>query len=387
MFFKKRTPKPATSDSDSVTSTQDTTTAPVEATSLVADVAPVKQPAEEVTIPEATPPATIAPSADMPPIKQVAQSETPDTDAEPSGGWFSRLKKGLSKSSTKVAESIGGIFTQRKLDDELLEELEDALVMADIGVETAARLVETLRSQKFDKDVTEQEVREHFATQMADILAPAAVPLAIDTNHRPYIITMVGVNGTGKTTTIGKLAKQFQQQGHKVMLAAGDTFRAAAVEQLVVWGERNDCAVVTGEEGGDAASVAYRAVEQAKQQDVDVLLVDTAGRLQNKSGLMQELQKIHRVIAKQDDTAPHATLLVLDATTGQNAHSQVEIFKEMVNVSGLIITKLDGSAKGGVVVALADRFHLPVHAIGVGEGIDDLQPFDPTMFACSLMGL
>jgi len=299
--------------------------------------------------------------------------------------WLDRLKGGLKKSSGKLSQGFSQVFTGRKLDDAMLEELEDILIMSDLGVHTAQQLTDTLAKEKFNKDVTEEEVREIFSNKIADILTPVVQPLAIDTSHKPYVITIVGVNGTGKTTTIGKLAKQLNDQGHKVVMAAADTFRAAAVEQLKVWSERAGAELITGANEADPASVAFKAYEQAKASGADVLLVDTAGRLHNKAGLMQELQKIIRVLGKQDEASPHATVLVLDATTGQNALQQVEIFKEMVNISGLIVTKLDGTAKGGVVVALAERYGLPVHAIGVGESLDDLQAFEARDFSTSLL--
>jgi fused signal recognition particle receptor len=311
---------------------------------------------------------------------------TEETSETEKRGWFARLKTGLSRTSTRITGSITSIFTKRKLDRALLDELEEALIAADLGPATAARLIKALATDRFDKEIDEQEVREIFATEIAAILQPVALPLTVKPLH-PHVILVIGVNGSGKTTTIGKLAKQYQALGKKVMLAAGDTFRAAAVEQLKIWGERSNVPVVARETGGDAAGLAYDALVRAKAEGIDVLLIDTAGRLQNKAGLMEELVKVIRVIKKLDPTAPHDCLLVLDATTGQNAHSQVEIFKEMCQVTGLVITKLDGSAKGGVLVALAERFKLPVVSIGVGEGIDDLRPFEAEVFARSLMGL
>ena len=301
-------------------------------------------------------------------------------------GWFQRLKAGLSRTSTRITGGITGIFTKKKLDRELLGELEDALIAADLGPATAARLTEALAKDRFDKEITEQEVREIFAQEIATILKPVAQPLTLSA-RKPHVVLVIGVNGSGKTTTIGKLAQSYKKAGKKVMLAAGDTFRAAAVEQLKIWGERAGVPVVARETGADAAGLAYDALEAARKEGADLLLIDTAGRLQNKSDLMAELQKILRVIRKVDAEAPHDILLVLDATTGQNAHSQVEIFKTMCQVTGLIVTKLDGSAKGGVLVALADKFKLPVHAVGVGETAEDLRPFDADTFARGLMGL
>lgn len=299
--------------------------------------------------------------------------------------WFKRLKAGLGRSSERLSNGITDLFRNRKLDQDTLDELEDLLIMADMGVTTASRLSTALAKNRFDQAITPQEVRSALANEIATILEPVAKPLEINTTHKPYIILVCGVNGSGKTTTIGKMAKQFRDQGHSVMLAAGDTFRAAAIEQLQVWGERAGCTVVAREQGSDAASLAFEAVQRAKTEGIDVLMIDTAGRLQNKANLMEELQKIIRVIAKQDDTAPHAVMLVIDATVGQNAHNQVEVFKRMVNVTGLVLTKLDGTAKGGVVVGLAENFNLPVYAVGVGESIDDLHPFQAQVFANNLM--
>ena len=303
------------------------------------------------------------------------------------GGWFSRLKAGLSKSSSRLVDGIAGVFTRRRLDATAIEELEDVLITADLGPANAARLAEGLAKRRIERDIDADEIRGMLAEDIADILAPVAVELEIKTENRPHIVLVVGVNGTGKTTTIGKLAQQLVLDGKNVMLAAGDTFRAAAIEQLSVWGERTGCPVVARETGSDASGLIYDAVERARSANSDVLLVDTAGRLHNKRNLMAELEKIQRVIQKLDPNAPHDVVLVLDATTGQNAIAQVETFKEMVSVTGLVVTKLDGTAKGGVLVALADRFGLPVRAIGVGEGIDDLQSFSARDFARNLMGL
>ena len=302
-------------------------------------------------------------------------------------GWLSRLVSGLSKSSTRLVTGISDIFTKRKLDDVALAELEDLLIAADLGTATAGKLTGALAKARFGKDISPEEVRTAFAADITRVLEPVALPLSVDPARRPFVILMVGVNGAGKTTTIGKLAHQFQRDGLKVTLAAGDTFRAAAVEQLKVWGQRTNSPVVARDTGADAAGLAFEALMEAKKRGDDVLLVDTAGRLQNKDALMAELQKISRAISKADPTAPHATLLVLDATVGQNAHSQVEIFKSIVGVTGLVMTKLDGTAKGGVVVALAEKFKLPVHYIGVGESAEDLRPFTSQSFARGLMGL
>ncbi len=301
-------------------------------------------------------------------------------------GWFGRLKAGLAKSSGKIAAGLSAL-TGRKLDDALIEEIEELLITADLGPGPAAKLAAGLARGRFDKTVTAEELRVALAGDVAALLAPVARPLTIDPAHKPHVVLVVGVNGSGKTTTIGKLAKQFRDEGRSVMLAAGDTFRAAAVEQLQIWGERTGCPVVSGKPRADAAGLAFAALEQARAQHMDVLLVDTAGRLHNKAELMAELEKIHRVLKKQDETAPHDVVLVLDATTGQNALSQVQTFKDMVSVTGLIVTKLDGTARGGVLVALADRFGLPVHAVGVGEKVGDMRPFTADEFARGLMGL
>jgi len=301
--------------------------------------------------------------------------------------WFQRIKDGLRKSSSRLASGITDIFTKRKLDGEAVEELEDLLVMADLGPATAAKLAAEIAKERFDKQVEPEEIRAALADEVAKILDPVATPLAVNGAHKPHIVLVAGVNGSGKTTTIGKLAKQLKADGKSVMLAAGDTFRAAAIEQLKVWGDRTGSPVVAKDQGADAAGLAFDAIEQAKREGVDVLLIDTAGRLHNKAGLMEELKKVIRVIRKLDESGPHDVLLVLDATTGQNALAQVGTFQEMVDVSGLVVTKLDGTAKGGVLVALAEKFGLPVHAIGVGEQVDDLRPFEARDFARGLMGL
>lgn len=309
------------------------------------------------------------------------------SEESPKTSWFARLREGMKRSSEKLSDSIASAFTKRKLDEEALSELEDLLITADLGAPTAARLVAEFGKTRFGKEVTDAEVREALAVSIGALLEPYAKPLQIDQTKKPFVVLMAGVNGAGKTTTIGKMAQQFREDRLKVIMAACDTFRAAATHQLHIWAERTGCRVVMGEPGGDAAALAYQALEEAKKANTDVLLIDTAGRLQNKTDLMDELAKIARVLKKLDPEAPHATLLVLDATTGQNAHAQVEVFREMTNVTGLILTKLDGSAKGGVVVALADKFKLPIHAIGVGERASDLRPFDANDFARSLLGV
>ncbi|MDP6786853.1 MAG: signal recognition particle-docking protein FtsY [Rhodospirillales bacterium] len=309
------------------------------------------------------------------------------TDDEAKNGWLGRLRAGLGRSSAKLTGGIGEVFTHRKLDDEALGELEDLLIAADLGVATAAKLTQNLARSRFDQDITAHEVRAALAKEIAALLEPFARPLAIDAAAKPHVVLVCGVNGSGKTTTIAKLARRFTEEGKSVMLAAGDTFRAAAIEQLQVWGERTGCAVVAKEQGADAAGLAFDAVDQARRQGADVLIVDSAGRLHNKANLMAELQKMVRAIRKLDADAPHDCLLVLDATVGQNAHTQVDVFRDMVAVSGLVLTKLDGSARGGVVVALAEKFGLPIHAVGVGESFDDMRPFEAGAFARSLMGL
>jgi len=302
------------------------------------------------------------------------------------GGFFGKLQHGLSRSTAKLAGGITGVFNKRKLDEEALEELEDLLITADLGTEVAARIIDSFRRTRFGKEVTDEEVKEALAAEIAKILEPVAMPLQIDLARKPFVILVVGVNGTGKTTTIGKLALQYAEQGLRCIMVAGDTFRAAAVEQLQVWGQRTNTPVVTGPPNTDPAGLAYDALTRAAAERADVLLIDTAGRLHNKAALMEELRKIIRVLRKQDETAPHATLLVLDATTGQNAIQQVRVFKEMVDVTGLIVTKLDGSARGGIVVALAEEFGLPVHAVGVGEQASDLRAFNAEEYARGLVG-
>jgi fused signal recognition particle receptor len=302
--------------------------------------------------------------------------------------WISRLKAGLAKSSAKLGDGIAGIFKGgRKLDAASIGDLEELLIQADLGPATAAKLAAGLQKHRFEREVSGDEIRTALAEEIAAILAPVAKPLALDAAKKPHVVLVVGVNGSGKTTTIGKLAQKLRGERKRVTLAAGDTFRAAAIDQLKIWGERTGCAVVAGQQGADAAGLVFEALEQAKARGDDALLIDTAGRLQNKTELMAELTKIVRVLKKLDATAPHTVLLVLDANIGQNAHQQVEAFRSTAQVSGLVVTKLDGTAKGGVVVALAERFGLPVHAIGVGEGADDLHPFDAQDFARGLVGL
>ena len=301
--------------------------------------------------------------------------------------WLKKLKSGLGKTSARVTASLGAVLGRKGIDAASLEEVEDALISADLGTAAAAKLAERMRRHKFEGEVNASTLAAALSDGITDILAPVALPLVPDAAHRPHVVLLVGVNGSGKTTTAGKLAQQWVQAGKKVTLAAGDTFRAAAIDQLKIWGERTGTAVVAGIQGGDAAALAYQALEQARADGTDILIIDTAGRLQNRSELMDELSKIVRVIRKLDDTAPHDSVIVLDGTVGQNAISQVSAFREVADVSGLIVTKLDGSAKGGVVIALAEAFGLPVHAVGVGEGADDLQPFEARDFANALAGV
>jgi len=302
------------------------------------------------------------------------------------GGFFGRLKQGLSRSTQKLTEGLNTVFVKRRLDDEALEELEDLLISADLGTEVAGRVIANFRRSRFGTEVTEEEIKQTLADEVAAILAPVAHPLTIDRALKPHVVLVVGVNGTGKTTTIGKMAQNYHEHGLRPVLVAGDTFRAAAVEQLQIWGQRTGAPVISGPPNTDAAGLAFEALTRARAEAADVLLIDTAGRLHNKSVLMEELRKIIRVIKKHDATAPHSTLLVLDATTGQNAVQQVRVFKEMVEITGLVVTKLDGSARGGIVVALAQEFGLPVHAVGVGEQAGDLRPFDAGDFARGLVG-
>lgn len=306
------------------------------------------------------------------------------------GGWLLRLTAGLTKSTAKIGQGLSDLVTKRKIDKAALQDLEDLLIEADLGPVTAAKIIKSFAATMIDRDADMNEIKSRLADEIEKILIPCAKPLLIKrpANGGPFTILVCGVNGVGKTTTIGKLAKIMHDgKHHKVMMVAGDTFRAAAVEQLQIWGTRAHTPVVTRDIGADAAALAYEAYAQAKMDNVEVMLVDTAGRLHNKSNLMAELEKITRVLKKHGDDIPHEVLLVLDGTTGQNAFAQVETFKDMVNVTGLIVTKLDGSAKGGVVVGLADKFGLPIYAVGVGEGAEDLQPFTAKGYARSLLGI
>jgi fused signal recognition particle receptor len=307
-------------------------------------------------------------------------------EAPPPPTFFERLKEGLSRSTAGLSDSIVGIVAKRKLDAISIGELEEALIKADLGPALAARLAQAVSDKGFGGDVSDYDIRETLRAELLKVLKPIEKPLVIDGSQKPFVILVAGVNGGGKTTTIGKLAKRLAANGARIVLAAGDTFRAAAIEQLTVWGQRTGAEVIARAAGSDSAGLAYEALERAKASGADVLLIDTAGRLQNKAGLMAELEKIVRVLKKLDASAPHATLLVLDATTGQNAIGQVEAFKGVVPLTGLVMTKLDGTAKGGILAALALKFALPVHYIGVGEGVDDLQPFNAENFAKALTG-
>jgi fused signal recognition particle receptor len=301
-------------------------------------------------------------------------------------GFWQRLKGGLTRSASKLGEGIANIG-RRKLDAATLDSLEDLLIESDLGLETSANIVEALRRTRHDSELSTDEIKTLLAAEVAKVLTPVAKPLEIDAAKKPFVLLVVGVNGSGKTTTIGKLAARFTREGRKVVLAAADTFRAAAIDQLQKWGERTGTTVVAHRQGADPAGVAFEAIERARTEGADILLIDTAGRLQNKTALMDELEKILRVIRKLDPDAPHAALLVLDATVGQNALSQAEAFAKTAGITGLVMTKLDGTAKGGILVALAAKFSLPIHFVGVGEGVDDLSPFEPAEFARALVGL
>jgi fused signal recognition particle receptor len=310
----------------------------------------------------------------------------PEPEPEEKLSWFQRLKRGLSRTSRDLSSSITGIFTKRKLDEDTLQDLEDVLIRADLGMETAIRITDTLSAGRYGKDVSDEEVRAVMRGEIEKVLGPVAKPLELDLSHKPHVILVVGVNGTGKTTTIGKLAAKLREAGLSVWLAAGDTFRAAAIEQLHIWGERTGSPVVSNRLGADAAGLAFDAFEKAKAAGADVLIIDTAGRLQNKAELMDELAKIVRVLGKLDPEAPHTVLQTLDATTGQNALNQVEIFRNVAGVNGLVMTKLDGTARGGILVAIAAKHKLPVYFVGVGEKVADLEPFSASEFAAAIAG-
>lgn len=343
-------------------------------------VAVEADPIEANEAPENEPEKEASPEPEILPAQEV--------DPEPKQSWFVRLRQGLSRSSSSLTDGITSIFTKRKLDEDTLQDLEDILIQADLGVETAMAITDRLSDGRFNKEISDHEVRQILADEVEAVLQPVAMPLAVTGfEDRPHVMLMVGVNGTGKTTTIGKLASKFRKNGQSVMLAAGDTFRAAAIDQLKVWGERTGSPVVSRSVGSDAAGLAFDAMTDAADAGSDILMIDTAGRLQNKAELMAELEKVIRVIRKKDPTAPHSVLLVLDATTGQNAVNQVEIFGKVAGVTGLVMTKLDGTARGGILVAIAAKHKLPVHFIGIGEGVDDLEPFDPADFAKAIAGM
>ena len=340
----------------------------------VAKVAPVE------IIPEMAPP--LAPET----APKILPAAEPVAAAPQRSGWFSRLRDGLSKSSKTISGSITAIFTKKKLDKETLQELEDTLIQADLGLPVAERIIAQVSHGRYDKEIDPDEVRQILAAEVAKVLKPVEVPFNFGF-EKPYVIVVVGVNGSGKTTTIGKLGAIAAGEGFKVKFAAGDTFRAAAIEQLTLWGNRVGAKTISRPQGADSAGLAFDALKEAQEDGTDILFIDTAGRLQNKAYLMDELDKMVRVIKKLDPAAPHAVLLVLDATTGQNALAQAEIFTKVAGVTGLIMTKLDGTARGGILVAIAEKFKLPIHAIGVGEAIDDLQPFDADGFARAIAGL
>jgi fused signal recognition particle receptor len=300
--------------------------------------------------------------------------------------WWQRLSGGLKRTSSSIGGAVTDLVAKRRLDQAMLDDIEEVLIRADLGLESAARIAAAVGEGRYDKSITADEVKAVVATEVEKVLSPVAKPLPIG-EGQPFVVLVVGVNGSGKTTTIGKLASKFRAEGRSVMLAAGDTFRAAAIDQLNIWGGRSGASVIARAPGADAAGLAFDALNQARGEGVDVLLVDTAGRLQNKAVLMDELQKIVRVMKKVDPAAPHAVLLVLDATVGQNALSQVEVFRDLAGVSGLVMTKLDGTARGGILVAIAAKYGLPVHFIGVGEGIDDLAPFSAKDFARAIAGI
>ena len=348
---------------------------------------PAEQPAAKPTPPPsgpATPPGA-KPTEDLRPSER--RKDKPKSVAESKRGWFDQLRAGLARTSNALSDGLASALVKRKLDEDTLDDLEDVLIKADLGVAMAGRIRAAVAKGRFDRGVDPDQVREILAAEIVGVLEPLAEDFALDSAARPHVFLVVGVNGTGKTTTIGKMAHLFRRKGLRVILAAADTFRAAAIDQLKIWGERVGAEVVAKDVGADPAGVAYAALERARDEGCDVLLIDTAGRLQNKSDLMAELAKIVRVLKKLDQTAPHGVILVLDATTGQNALGQVEIFKEIAGVTGIVLTKLDGTARGGILVAIAERFRLPIHAIGIGEGLDDLKPFDARDFSRAIAGV
>ena len=356
--------------------------APPPAPVVVEEPRPIAPPVIVAPEPEREPePVVVAPPPPPTPVVAEATPEEPQRK-----GWFSRLKEGLSKSSKSITGSITAIFTKRKLDAETLQELEDTLIQADLGIEVAERIIAAVSHGRYDKEIDPEEVKQILASEVAKVLKPVEVLFSFG-EEKPYVILVVGVNGSGKTTTIGKLGSIAAREGFKVKFAACDTFRAAAIEQLTVWGKRVGAETISRPQGADAAGLAFDAMKAAQEDGTDILFIDTAGRLHNKAYLMDELDKVVRVIKKYDEKAPHAVLLVLDATTGQNALAQAEAFTKVAGVTGLIMTKLDGTARGGILVAIAEKFKLPIHAIGVGESIDDLQPFDADGFARAIAGL
>ncbi|WP_457298462.1 signal recognition particle-docking protein FtsY [Phyllobacterium sp. P5_D12] len=358
-----------------------------------AAIEPVPLPAPEAPVAEVVeaPEFVVAPKSSKVTVSKTVEEKQAEQPAivEPERrlSWFERLRKGLFRSSQQLGDSIGSIFTRRKLDEDTLQDLEDVLIQADLGMETAIRITGALSATRYGKDISTEEVRTIMAAEIEKVLGPVAKPLELDLSHKPHVILVVGVNGTGKTTTIGKLAAKLTAGGLNVMLAAGDTFRAAAIEQLHIWGKRTGAPVVSSKLGADAAGLAFDAWKQAKEAGSDVLIIDTAGRLQNRAELMDELAKIVRVLGKNDPEAPHTVLQTLDATTGQNALNQVEIFKNIAGVNGLVMTKLDGTARGGILVAISAKHKLPVYFIGVGEQVEDLEPFAASDFAKAIAGV
>ncbi|MEP9387327.1 signal recognition particle-docking protein FtsY [Mesorhizobium sp. KR9-304] len=368
------------------------TPAPAE---IPSTVPPEVEPAVPEYVPEPQPSQPVPPEIRSTPGKvtvgrtvgQAAELVIASAPEAPKPSWFQRLSQGLARSSRELTGNIAGVFTKKRLDEETLQDLEDVLIRADLGMETALRVTDALSAARYGRDVSDADVRAIMAAEIEKVLTPVARPLELDLRIKPHVVLVVGVNGTGKTTTIGKLAAKLTAGGLKVMLAAGDTFRAAAIEQLKIWGERTGSTVISSKLGADAAGLAFEAYEKAKAAGSDVLIIDTAGRLQNKVELMAELEKIVRVLGKHDPDAPHTVLQTVDATTGQNALNQVEIFRNVAGVSGLVMTKLDGTARGGILVAIAAKHKLPVYFIGVGEQIDDLEPFSASDFAKAIAGV
>ena len=358
---------------------------PVHSDPFVDDIAPEPEPVPQPPASGTTPPrgrVTVGKA-----VERKAEAAPAPIEPQPRPNWLQRLREGLSRSSKELSGNISGVFTKRRLDEDTLQDLEDVLIRADLGMETAIRITDSLASGRYGRDVSDLEVRTVMAKEVEKVLGPVALPLELDLSHKPHVVLVVGVNGTGKTTTIGKLAAKLTAGGLSVMLAAGDTFRAAAIEQLKIWGERTNSPVVSSRLGADAAGLAWDAYEKAKDAGADVLIIDTAGRLQNKAELMAELEKIVRVLGKLDPEAPHTVLQTVDATTGQNALNQVEIFRNVAGVNGLVMTKLDGTARGGILVAIAAKHKLPVYFIGVGEQVDDLEPFSAGDFARAIAGV